>query len=397
MKKPFLISVIILTLFCAGTNGQEEKACLNKTEKELLINRLNIATKNYKKIINSTQKNIQLPYTFEDGKIGSVKPAGWVSGFFPGTLWYLFEYTKDDYWKEKADYYSSLLNNQQFNTNTHDLGFMMYCSYGNGYRLTGNQEYKKILLKSSESLSTRFSNKVGTIRSWDFAGWWEEYPVIIDNMMNLEMLLWASKNGGEQRFSEIAKEHSQHTIKYHYRKNFSCFHVVDYDSISGVPLHKGTFQGASDESSWARGQAWGLYGFTMMSHETGETEFLKQAENIANYIISEIAQDPIPCWDFSLKTDKSEEKDASAGAIIASALVELYEQTGSPEYLENAKRIVFKLSEPEYFDSKGEIGGFLLKHSVANKPQDSGIDIPLNYADYYYVEAILKLLKIDDL
>ena len=251
--------------------------------------------------------------------------------------------------------------NHHFNTNTDDLGFMMYCSYGKGYRLTN-------LIESSESLSTRFSSNVGTIRSGDCAGLWEEYLVIIDNMMNLEMLLWASKNGGEQKFYQIAKEHSQHTIEYHYRKDFSWFYVGDYESKSGAPLDKGTFQRASNESSWARVQVCGLYGLSMLYSETKDVEFLKQANSVVGYINSELAQNLISCWDFSLKKNLNEEKEAFAVAIFTSALVELYKQIGKSEYLENAKRIEFKLSESEYFDTKGEISGFLLKHIVANKP-----------------------------
>ncbi len=393
--KSVIVLIGFLVLTGLGlTNCNTNTSTLSKDEEEHLTEIMDVATSQYKQILTDFGQAGQIPYSFKNGRFVGTDPSGWTSGFFPGTLWYFYEYTNDNFWKRKAEYYTQILEDQQYETGTHDLGFMMYCSYGNGYRITKNPDYKRVLLQSAESLSRRFSPTVGCLRSWDFPGWWKQYPVIIDNMMNLELLMWASKHSGGETFSRIAGSHSYKTMKSHYMDNYSCFHVVDYDTVTGKPIRKGTLQGAYDSSSWSRGQAWGFYGFTMMYRETADTNYLIQSRHIADYLITKLGDEYVPCWDFALSSDSGEEKDASAASIIASAMIELYMHTGEKKYLETGKNIVFCLSEPGYFDSKGENGGFLLKHSVVSKPARAGIDIPLSYADYYYIEAILRLLQV---
>lgn len=387
------LALIILS----GCEQKKGTDFLSEAEEGLLKERLVDATQRYKRLVEQFGKKETIPYTYINSQVSGVDPVSWTSGFFPGSLWYLYEYTGENFWKEQAGEFTSKLKEQQFNKATHDLGFMMYCSYGNGYRLTNDPEYKQILIRSAESLCSRYSPKTGLIRSWDFGGWWKEYPVIIDNMMNLELILWASSVTDDSLFKQIAVSHSLNTMKAHYRPDKSCYHVVDFDSISGKSLNKGTLQGFSDSSSWARGQAWGLYGFTFMYRETGDSIFLKHAEEIADYILSQADnEDPVPCWDYSVANIPGEEKDASAGSVIASALLEIYSLTNNPRYINASKKLLLALSGPEYFASDGENGGFLLKHSVANKPAGEGIDVPLNYADYYYLEAVIKMLNLEN-
>ena len=395
MKRIYPFLMVALALF-AGCGNMKNAGFLSDQEEALLERRLDEALVHYEGIIREFTDSAKIPYTLANGQISGVPPSSWVSGFFPGTLWYLYEYTREDFWKEKAEYFTSKLEKQQYNRGTHDLGFMMYCSYGNAYRLSADPGYKKILINSAESLSSRYSETTGLIRSWDFGGWWEEYPVIIDNMMNLELLMWAAGETGDQKYLEIAMNHTRNTMEEHYRDDYSCYHVVDYDTITGEVLGRGTLQGYSDSSSWSRGQAWGLYGFTMMSRETGDQDLLDFTEEIAGYLLSVMAEDPVPLWDYSVPDPTTEEKDASAGSIMASAFIDLYELTKNEVYLGAAKELLLKLSGPDYFNTDIKNGGFLLKHCVGHKPAGSAIDVPLSYADYYYVEAIFRMLEIEN-
>ena len=321
----------------------------------------------------------------------------WCSGFFGGTLWYLYEYTQDPKWKQAADLWTMAVKKEQFNTSIHDLGFMLYYPFGNGYRLTGDTTYKNILVTGANSLATRFDPKVGLIKSWDeFKGY--DYPVIIDNMMNLEYLLWAAKTTGDERFYQICISHADSTIKNHFRKDFSSWHVVCYDSTGNVIIKK-TLQGANDTSAWARGQAWGLYGFTMMYRLTRDEKYLRQATGIADFFINHpnLPEDKIPYWDFNAPNIPDEERDASAGAIACSGLLELSGYAGKEKgdkYFKVAEQILSSLSGKSYRNEEGENGNFLLKHCVGYKPGGKEIDVPLIYADYYYVEALLRYDKL---
>ncbi len=328
-------------------------------------------------------------YPDDDGTIRFVGYNDWTCGFPAGSFWYMYELTGNDYWKETAIENTLKLDGVQYLTNTHDLGFMVFCSYGNGYRLTGNEAYKDVIIQASESLITRFDPDVGCIRSWDFGHW--EFPVIIDNMMNLEMLLWASEQTNDPKYREIALSHADVTLEHHYRDDWSCYHVVSYDTITGEVIEKQTHQGLNDESAWARGQAWGLYGYVMMYRETNEEKYLQAAENIADFILNELPEDMVPYWDFDDPDIPQANRDASAGAIIASALHELGTFSGKGEvYRDAANTITESLTSEKYRAANGQNAGFILMHSVGNMPGKDEVDVAINYADYYYLEALKR-------
>ncbi len=331
-----------------------------------------------------------------NGKLTTSNAEWWTSGFYPGELWYLYEFSKSIKIQKLAKQYTEILESQKWATDNHDIGFMLYCSFGNGLRLTNDAQYKQILLTAASSLMKRFNPKVGLIRSWDFNKENWQYPVIIDNMMNLELLFWAAKQSNDSAMYKATVSHATKTMIHHFRPDYSCWHVVSYDTITGLPHLKQTHQGLNDSSSWARGQAWALYGFTMVYRETKDPKFLKQATNVAEYIINNPAMpaDKIPLWDFNDKPTSY--RDASAGALIASALIELAEYTPElkQKYLNFAKQQLIALSSSEYTAQTGQNAGFILKHSVGNYPKGYEIDAPLSYADYYYVEAMLRYRKL---
>ncbi len=353
----------------------------------------NTAILKYKEMISNFSVFDKYPRSADEaGNLKMVDPGDWTSGFFPGILWFLYEYSNDEYWKNTAIKFTAPLEDQKITTGTHDVGFILYCSFGNGYRLTDSAAYADILLEGSNSLLTRFNENVSSIRSWDWGPW--EFPVIIDNMMNLEMLYWAGKYSNDNEIIEKANRHALTTLKNHFREDNSSYHVVDYDSITGNVISKETHQGYSDESAWTRGQAWGLYGFTYCYRETLNSDFLVQAKKIADFFISNLPADTIPYWDFSRQGINGEPRDASAAAVAASALLELYHITDSTYYLENAEKLLLKLSTDDYLSYEiNTNGNFLLKHSTGNKPADSEIDVPINYADYYFLEALLRYQK----
>ena len=340
----------------------------------------------------------RLPKTTEkDGTLVTSDTHWWCSGFFSGTLWMLYEATGNETLKKYAENYTIRIEKEQYALDTHDLGFMMNCSFGNGYRITGNENYKKILLQSARSLATRYNENIGVIRSWDNKPKWM-YPVIIDNLMNLELLENAYKLSQDSLFDKIANSHATITITNHFRPDYSSCHVVDYDTITNKALKMDTHQGYSTTSAWARGQAWGLYGYTMMYRETQNEKYLQQAINIAKFILHHPNLPEIPYWDFDAPNIPDEPRDASAGAIIASALLELSQYVNddklSKEYQSVASQQLRTLSSDEYLAAPQTNGGFILKHSVGNKPRNSEVDAPLTYADYYYVEALLRYKKL---
>lgn len=324
----------------------------------------------------------------------------WCSGFWPGILWYTYEFTDDTLWKNKADKFSRALIPLAFNpANDHDLGFQMNCSFGNGNRLTGDSSYKKILIAAADTLSTLFNPKVGTILSWprevqNLGG----HNTIIDNMINLELLFWASKNGGGQRLYNIAVKHAETTMKNHFRPDYSSYHVVVYDTITGEPIKKITHQGYADSSMWARGQAWAVYGFTMVYRETKDPEFLDFAEKVADRYLRGLPDDLIPYWDFNAPDIPNAPKDASAAAVTASAFLELStfvpDKTKADEYRSKAEKMLASLSSKKY-QSRNVNDAFIL-HCTGHKPAGSEIDASIIYGDYYYMEALLRLKKLEE-
>lgn len=340
-------------------------------------------------------RNAYLPRSLRaDGSLQLVSGGDWTSGFFPGELWMMYEYTRDPLWIQAARRYTDPIERQKLNSGTHDLGFMLYCSFGNGFRLTGDPHYREVLIQTARTLVGRFNPTVGCIRSWDFGSW--KFPVIIDNMLNLELLMWAYEQTGERQFRDVAVSHANTTLKNHFRPDCSTFHVVDYDPRTGAVIGRGTHQGYADDSAWARGQSWGLYGYTMMFRKTGILEYLEQARKIAAYILENPAmpEDLVPYWDYSLPDVAGEPRDASSAAIIASALYELDGYVPDAGYKRVADTILEHLSR-DYAALPGSHEGFLLLHSTGHKTADSEIDVPINYADYYFLEALLRKWKLE--
>ena len=351
----------------------------------------------YDGLLTAVRNDPKIPRTFSDGKVKTVDAKDWTSGFVAGSLWYLYEFSKDPKWLAAAKDYTERLDRLKDYGGSHDLGFMLGCSYGQGYRLTKNPAYREVLLQGAATLATRFNPEVGLIRSWDHGKW--SYPVIIDNMMNLEFLTTASRQGGDARFREIAICHADKTLKNHFRPDSSSFHVVDYDPIRGGVLAKKTHQGAADGSAWARGQAWAVYGYTMMFRETGKPTYLAQARNVADFILKHprLPADKIPYWDFDAPDIPKAPRDVSAAAVTSSALIELGSIVGGEsgeQYLALARQQLVSLSSPAYLAKPGENGNFILMHSVGNFPTAGEVDVPLNYADYYFLEALLRFQKL---
>lgn len=354
--------------------------------------------------------------TNSEGKVVFTNMYEWTSGFFAGSLWYGYEGTQSDVLRKEAIKWTEKLEPLKNFTEHHDLGFMVYCSYGNAYRLTKNQKYKDILIQSAKSLSTRFSEKTGVIKSWDRFGSWDgkgryDFPVIIDNMMNLELLFFASKATGDDRYKKIALSHAEHTMKNQIRDDFSSYHVVCYDSQTGEVLSRETAQGYANNSTWARGQSWGIYGFTMTYRETQDPRYLNVATKMADYYINheDLPSDYVTYWDFNANQNgytpsvrsKAKEiptnyRDASAAAVTASALLELstFKGVNAKKYREAGIKILKSLSGSPYFAKYGTNGGFLLRHSVGSIAHGVEIDVPLVYADYYYLEALNRYKKI---
>jgi unsaturated chondroitin disaccharide hydrolase len=333
-----------------------------------------------------------LPETFEKSHWKSMPSSWWTSGFSPGTMFYLYEATNDTTLYHDALRKLKVMEPEQ-NNNSHDVGFMMNDSYGLANQIAPNAAYRQILINSANTLAKRFNKNVGCTLSW--ASPPGQFKVIIDNMMNLELLMWASKTTGDSSYAKIAISHANTTMKNHFRADYSSWHLVIYDAETGRVIKKQTVQGTADSSAWARGQAWGLYGYTMMYRETHNPQYLAQANHIANFILSNPAlpADGIPYWDFNAPNIPNAYRDASAGAIYASALIELSHYTDTADakkYIAAAEKVIKTLSTPQFKAKNGSNGGFILMHSVGNLPAKSLIDVPLTYADYYFVEAMLR-------
>lgn len=394
MKKHYLIGLFLVFItVCAFTKPETPMSVvIDNALKQAEMQSLLLA-KEMETVPDSLPRTID-----KNGKLIMSGSKWWCSGFFPGTLWYLYENSSNKELKRYASLFTNRINKEQYNKGTHDLGFMLYCSYGNALRITGIDSCKSVLINGSKSLSTRFNPTIGSIQSWGSNQKWR-FPVIIDNMMNLEMLMWASKETGDNRFKEIAETHANTCIANHFRKDYSTFHVVSYIPETGAVQVKCTAQGYSDESAWARGQAWGLYGYGMMYRETGNKRYLDQANHIADFILNHpnLPKDKIPYWDFNAPDIPNALRDASAASIIASSLIELSQFVDEPrksQYIAVAEKQLRTLASPEYTAKKGSNGCFILKHGVGHLPGDSEVDVPLTYGDYYYVEALMRYKKM---
>jgi hypothetical protein len=391
-----LLFIILFVSFSLNLSAQNRKKIFSDAEKQtnLMLDQIRQAKASGK---NSDQNNSKAelvsPRSLSpEGQLNLVPSKDWTSGFFPGVLWFLYELSGDKKWEVQARLFTSKIENEKMNGGTHDMGFKIYNSFGNGYRLTIDPSYKEVIIQSAKTLSTRFNPKVGCIRSWDHNKDKWEFPVIIDNMMNLELLFAATRMTGDSSFSQIAVRHADTTLKNHFRPDYSSYHVIDYDTITGKVLKKNTHQGYSHESAWSRGQAWALYGFTMCYRETKDLKYLRQAENIAGFILNHpnLPKDLVPYWDFNAPTIPDEPRDASAAAIIASALYELSTFSKNGSFYRSKADQMMKSLTGNYRSAVGENKGFILIHSTGSKPMNSEVDVPLNYADYYYLEALIR-------
>jgi unsaturated chondroitin disaccharide hydrolase len=343
----------------------------------------------------------QVPRSVLNDVVTYVDVDDWTAGFPAGTFWLLYEHSQDAMLRSAAETWTAALYAQRLRTDTHDLGFKLMTSYGNGLRLTDNEGYDAVLLTAAQSLATRFDGDVGCTRSWDHGTW--TFPVIVDNMMNLELFYRATELGGSADFVTMAESHADTTLANHFQDSGQSYHVVDYDPETGAVIAKKTWQGLADESAWARGQAWGLYGFTMSHRESGQPQFLEHALKVAEFYTKHplMPADKVPYFDFDApgRDDVPDYRDASAAAVAAAGLLELAGYA-APEaaqaYRAFAIESLRSLSSAEYRAGAGTNGHFLLQHSVGHYPQGIEVDAAINYADYYYVEALLRCAKLDD-
>ncbi|MEL7834779.1 glycoside hydrolase family 88 protein [Fodinibius sp. Rm-B-1B1-1] len=396
--KNFIVFVSILLIWVGcQKSGESEKEL-----EELIEHSLETAVTQYKALHEAVpeDRSPQTIVSTTNDSLVTSESDWWVSGFFPGSLWYLSEFSESDSLKKIAKERTWAIEQEKNNASDHDIGFKIYCSFGNAFRITGDSAYADVMMTAAETLTKRYDEDVQAIRSWgdkdDQEG---PYQVIIDNMMNLELLFWATGYSGDSTYADIAINHADKTLEHHFRDDGSSYHVVDYDPQTGEVLEKRTAQGYADSSAWARGQAWGLYGYTMAYRETGFDRYLKKAKEIADFLLDHprLPDDNIPYWDFDAPKQGGEKlRDASAGAIMASALLELSNYAGNEKevtYYKNAEQIVQSLSQAPYRSKVGENANFLLQHSVGNMPQGGEIDVPLTYADYYYLEAMKRLFE----
>jgi len=345
----------------------------------------------------------QIPRSIANGKTGwrFVNYRDWTCGFWPGILWYTYEYTHNDTWKQAAQRYSrALFPLVDSAAIDHDLGFQVFTSIGNGYRLTHDTAYKTILLRAADTLAKLFNPKVGTILSWPRqvpgVDWPLRHNTIMDNMINLELLFWAARNGGDKKLYDMAVKHATTTMQNHFRPDFTSYHVVVYDTATGKKIKGITHQGFSDSSMWARGQSWAIYGFTMVYRETKDKRFLDFAQQVTDVYLKKLPADRIPYWDFNASNIPDEPRDASAAAVTASALLELStfvtDKAKAAYYKEQAEQMLQTLSTAAY--QSREVNNAFLLHSTGHKPNGGEIDASIIYADYYYIEALLRLKKL---
>lgn len=414
MIKKTLGLATTLLLTCSIGHVQAQNS-----EKDFIRENMEFAAKQYNLMLKTPSKGkAVMPHSMtKEGKPSKASIYMWTAGFFPGSLWYISDFLSDKALQDSALVYTQKMEPCKSFTDNHDIGFMMYCSYGNANRFAPKAEYKDILVESAKSLCTRFRPNAGVIQSWNgFRSWHGDkvydFPVIIDNMMNLELLYHVSKVTGDASFSQVATSHAEKVMKNQVRKDYSCFHIIYYDKETGKPIKGETSQGYSDNSAWSRGQAWGIYGFTMVYRETRDKRFLKTAEGMADFYLNHpnLPSDKIAWWDFNAyqngyipgirskaNTTVTNYRDASAAACVASALLELStytKGTKSLKYREGAKQILHSLASPAYRAKLGENANFILMHSVGAIPHGSEIDVPLTYADYYFIEALHRYNKL---
>lgn len=372
----------------------------NNDISNVINNDINFSTRQYSLMLQQIGREgkVRIPKTIDKlGRMVYIPIDDWCSGFFPGSLCYLYQLTNDKSWLLQSRRFTEALDSIQYLTWHHDVGFMIGSSYLNIYRLSPNKAYKKAIIQTAKSLCTRFRKKAGVIQSWNVDRGWQSKrgwtcPVIIDNMMNLELLFEATRLSGDSTYWKVAVSHANKTLENQFRKDGSCYHVVDYDPNNGAVLHRQTAQGYADNSAWARGQAWAVYGYTVCYRYTHDPKYLDQAVKTLNFVMQNpnLPDDLIPYWDFDAPNIPNEPRDVSSAACIASALYEMNNYLPDNGYTSLADRIIRSLSSPEYRAPLGKNGCFLLMHSVGSIPHNNEIDVPLNYADYYFLEALTR-------
>ena len=372
----------------------------NNDISNVINNDINFSTRQYSLMLQQIGREgkVRIPKTIDKlGRMVYIPIDDWCSGFFPGSLCYLYQLTNDKSWFVQSKRFTEALDSIQYLTWHHDVGFMIGSSYLNIYRLNPNKAYKKAIIQTAKSLCTRFRKKAGVIQSWNVDRGWQSKrgwtcPVIIDNMMNLELLFEATRLSGDSTYWKVAVSHANKTLENQFRKDGSCYHVVDYDPNNGAVLHRQTAQGYADNSAWARGQAWAVYGYTVCYRYTHDRKYLDQAVKTLNFVMQNpnLPNDLIPYWDFDAPNIPNEPRDASSAACIASVLYEMNNYLPDNGYTSLADRIIRSLSSPEYRAPLGKNGCFLLMHSVGSIPHNNEIDVPLNYADYYFLEALTR-------
>lgn len=336
--------------------------------------------------------------TAPDGSWATTDKYGWTSGFFPGCLWLMYEHTGDKRFLSAARSWTGGLRDVSLYTGSHDVGFMIGSSFGNGWRITGDEEYRSVLVTAAVTLSNRWKRTTEFIRSWDFNADVWRYPVIIDNMMNLELIFSAYRNGGFSELYVIAESHALKSASCHVRPNGGTIHVVDVDPDTGTVIGTYTHQGYSRDSTWARGQAWAIHGFTMAYRETQNQYLLNTAQRVANYFIKRLPGDSVPYWDFDDPAIPDTPRDSSAAAIAASGLIELgtlvENDVDRMRYHSVAAAILGELASDNYLNTGGSGPGILL-HGTGNRPADSEVDVSIIYGDYYFIEALLRFTDLD--
>jgi unsaturated chondroitin disaccharide hydrolase len=336
--------------------------------------------------------------TGPDGRWQLGDADNWTSGFFAGSLWLMDEQTGDPVWRSRAERWTAGLESQKTRTDTHDLGFMIFDSFGWQYQLTHDPHARDVAVQAARSLATRFDPTVGAIKSWDVdpndpetPGW--RFPVIIDNLMNLQLLFWAAgQPDGDPAFAQLATRHALTSMRVHLRPDGSTAHVALFDPVTGAFQRQETWQGQSATSTWSRGQAWAIHGFTDAYRESRRPELLDAAQRAADWYLARLPADRVPYWDFEAPDIPRAPRDASAAAIAAAGLAELGRLTAEERgagYRRAAQNILASLASS--YLTLGTPNQAVLAHSVGFFRHDSEVDVGLVYADYYLLEAISRL------
>jgi len=399
MKQYAIFFLVGLCLcFASCTQATKEERGVAKAPDKIEINpskrleELSSRMVNY--LVEIPLDSTEIPRSYENGKLVGTKSKSWTSGFFPGLLWNLYSHSRKSELMDAAIKWQSYVEKEKYDAGTHDLGFKVYCPFGNAYKNTGEERYRDIFVTAAKTLVTRYDENIKALRSWDHHADVWQYPVIIDNMMNLEMLFEATVETGDSIYYNIAEQHALTTLQNHFRGDYSSYHVVSYDTLSGEVEMKNTHQGFSHESAWSRGQAWGLYGYAVAYKYTRRKEFLTQANSIADYIFnhSNMPADLIPYWDYNAPNIPDEPRDVSAAAVTASGLFALakLDPAKGEKYKSLANEILTSLSKEEY---QLDVAPFFLQHSVGSVPGKFEVDAPIIYAEYYYTEALKRSVE----